>query len=108
MVGQTLYAMVLDRISEYATLKAIGATEREIITLLTLQSATIAIVGICLGTVLSFLIGLLLSTPRTTITIPAMLYVGSGLLVFTICLLAAGLPYLRVRSVDAHTVLQGS
>ncbi|QDV26846.1 ABC transporter permease [Aureliella helgolandensis] len=108
MVGQTLYAMVLDRISEYATLKAIGATEREIITLLTLQSATIAIVGICLGTVLSFLIGLLLSTPRTTIAIPAMLYVGSGLLVFTICLLAAGLPYLRVRSVDAHTVLQGS
>ena len=107
MVGQTLYAMVLDRISEFATLKAIGATEREIITLLTAQSAVVATIGIGIGTVLSFVIGIVFSTPRASIQIPPSLYIASAGLVFTICLIASGLPYLRVRRVDPHEVLQG-
>ena len=107
MVGQTLYAMVLDRTNEFATLKAIGATEREIITLLVTQSAVVAALGIGIGIVLSALIGFLFSTPRATIQISAGLYFVSAALVFAICLLASGLPYLRVRRVDPHEVLQG-
>ena len=107
MVGQTLYAMVLDRISEFATLKAIGATEREIIALLAAQSAFVALLGIGIGIVLSAAIGFLFSTPRSTIQIPPGLYVASAGLVFVICLVASGLPYLRVRRVDPHEVLQG-
>ena len=56
MVAQTLYAMVLDRISEYATLKAIGSNEKEIILLLGAQATFVAIVGILIGTMISFLI----------------------------------------------------
>jgi putative ABC transport system permease protein len=107
MVGQTLYAMVLDRISEFATLKAIGASEREILTLLGAQSAVVAIIGIVIGVVLTLVIRVLVSTPRVTISIPPGLYVASALLVFTICLAASALPYLRVRRVDPHSVLQG-
>jgi putative ABC transport system permease protein len=107
MVGQTLYAMVLDRIREFATLKAIGATEREIVTLLTAQSACVAAVGIAIGVVLTSVIRLLFSTPRASIEIPVGLYLFSAVLVFLICLIASGLPYLRVRSVDPHVVLQG-
>tara|TARA_R110002049_G_scaffold285698_3_gene466869 strand:+ start:12764 stop:13891 length:1128 start_codon:yes stop_codon:yes gene_type:complete len=107
MVGQTLYAMVLDRISEFATLKAIGATEREIVTLLTAQSAVVATLGIAIGIVLSALIGFFFSTPRASIQIPPSLYGVSAALVFVICLVASGLPYLRVRRVDPHEVLQG-
>lgn len=107
MVGQTLYAMVLDRISEFATLKAIGATEREIITLLAAQSSLIASVGIAIGIVATHVIQTCFSTPLASIEIPMGLYVGSSLLVFSICLLASALPYFRVRRVDPHSVLQG-
>ena len=107
MVGQTLYAMVLDRVGEFATLKAIGSTEKEIIMLLTAQSTAVAVVGITIGTLISMLIRFLLSTPRTEIDISIWLYVTSASLVFVICLLASVLPYFRVRRVDPHSVLQG-
>ncbi len=107
MVGQTLYAMVLDRITEFATLKAIGSSEREIILLLAAQASVVASLGIGIGVVSTFLIRHLLSSPRASIEIPLSLYLASAILVFVICLLASALPYLRVRRVDPHSVLQG-
>jgi putative ABC transport system permease protein len=107
MVAQTLYAMVLDRISEFATLKAIGSSEREIMLLLGAQSSCVAILGIAIGLVLTVVIRAAVSTPRATIEIPISLYFISAAMVFTICLAASALPYLRVRRVDPHTVLQG-
>ena len=107
MVGQTLYAMVLDRINEFATLKAIGSSEKEIITLLAAQSSAVAIVGIAIGTLISMLLQFLLSKPRTEISISWQLYLASSLLVFVICIFSSALPYLRVRRVDPHSVLQG-
>lgn len=107
MVAQTLYAMVLDRISEFATLKAIGATEREIVVLLGAQSTLVALVGIAVGVFLTIGIREAFSTPRAAIEIPVPLYFASAALVFVICLAASALPYLRVRRVDPHSVLQG-
>lgn len=106
MVGQTLYAMVLDRISEYATLRAIGLSERELMCILAFQSALVATIGIAIGMVITVILKTLLSTPRATIDIPFMLYVGCGVLIFAICLFASGLPYFRVRRIDPHTALQ--
>ena len=106
MVGQTLYALVLDRIAEFATLKAIGSTERELVLLLAAQSSIVAGVGITIGISLTVILRALMSTPRAAINIPPALYVTSAALVFTICLAAAALPYLRVRSLDPHSVLQ--
>ncbi|EMI44571.1 ABC transporter permease [Rhodopirellula sp. SWK7] len=107
MVAQTLYAMVLDRISEFATLKAIGSTESEILLLLGAQSSLVAVVGIAIGIVLSWSIQFLFSTPRAEIMFSQGLYAGSAAIVFVICLAASGLPYLRVRKVDPHSILQG-
>ncbi|MCO8122478.1 ABC transporter permease [Stieleria sp. TO1_6] len=106
MVGQTLYAMVLDRISEYATLRAIGLSERELLSILTFQSAMVAILGIVIGMGITIFLQMLLSTPRATIEIPFLLYLGCAGLIFAICLFASGLPYLRVRRIDPHTALQ--
>ncbi|MEM1069865.1 MAG: ABC transporter permease [Planctomycetota bacterium] len=107
MVGQSLYAMVLDRTSEFATLKAIGATEREIVLLLGSQSALVALIGIAIGILFTLIIKATVSTPRATIDIPVYLYFVSAGLVLAICLIASTLPYLRVRRVDPHSVLQG-
>ncbi len=106
MVGQTLYAMVLDRLTEYATLRAIGLSERELLRILAFQSVIVASIGIAVGMALTVILKTLLSTPRATIEIPIMLYVGCAALIFCICLFASALPYWRVRRIDPHTALQ--
>ena len=107
MVAQSLYAMILDRLHEFATLKAIGSTDKELLFVLTIQSTIVAFVGIAAGIVISLAIGCLFSTPRSTITIPIYLYFVSAALVLVICWFSAIVPYWRVRQIDPHSALQG-
>lgn len=106
MVTQTLYAMVLDRINEFATLKALGATERELLILLGLQSSFVSAAGIGIGFCVSFALTVLFSSPQAEIKFSLSIYAISGLLVFAVCLIASAIPYLRVRRVDPHIILQ--
>jgi putative ABC transport system permease protein len=106
MVAQTLYAMVLDRLAEFGTLKAIGATQGQIYSILLIQAVLMALVGSLTGLVLVAGIQHLYSTPRAPIVISWWLSLGSCFLVLVICLVSSWLPYLRIRRVDPLMVLQ--
>ncbi len=106
MVAETLYAMVLDRLSEFGTLKAIGATERQVCTILLMQALVMALAGSLVGLATVGGICQLFSTPRAPIVVPWWLSLGSCVLVTVICLIASLLPYLRIRKVDPMMVLQ--
>jgi putative ABC transport system permease protein len=106
MVAETLYTLVLDRLGEFGTLKAIGATERQVFSILFLQAISMAIVGSFVGLVLVGFIQRFCNTPKTPITVPWWVSLGSCLLVLVICLVAAILPYARIRKVDPMMVLQ--
>ncbi len=107
MVAQTLYALVLDRLPEYGTLKAMGATEGQVFGLLVTQALAMATVGSVIGLAAVALMQLRFSTPKAPIVVPWWLSLGSCALVLVICLVSALLPYLRVRKVDPVMVLQG-
>lgn len=107
IVAQTMYASVLDRIGEFGTLKAIGASERHIYSLLFTQAMSMALVGSLIGLGLVTSIQRLFSSPQAPIVIHNWVALGSCALVFAICLLSSALPYLRVRRVDPVMVLQG-
>jgi putative ABC transport system permease protein len=107
MVAQTLYASVIDRISEFAALKAMGAADRQIFWLLGIQAIFMAVVGTLLGLGAVAALQWMASTPRASIEIPFWLSAGSFVLVLFICVLAALLPYERVRKIDPLSVLQG-
>ncbi len=107
IVAQTLYALVLDRLVEFGTLKAIGATERQIYSILLMQAAAVAAAGTLAGLVATWLIQSLWSTPKAPIVIPWWLALGSCALVWGICLGSSLLPYRRIRRVDPMLVLQG-
>jgi putative ABC transport system permease protein len=107
MVSQSLYAHVLDRLQEFATLKALGATEREILQVLLAQAAWIAAGGILLGVAISFVVWYLFHSPKTPILLSPSLLGMSALIVFLMCLLASLAPYVRIRKIDPHLVLQG-
>lgn len=106
IVAQTLYASVLDRIVDFGTLKAIGARERQVRTLILMQAFGLSIGGATIGLACVLFIQRLLSTPRAPINIPWYIALASCLVVVFVCLIAALLPYWRVRSIDPGTVLQ--
>lgn len=107
MVAQTLYASVLDRLGEFGALKAMGATEGQILRVLLLQALSMAVAGSVLGLLVVLGVQAVFSSPHAPIVVPAWLSLGSCLLVLSICLCSALLPYWRVRRVDPLMVLQG-
>lgn len=107
IVAQTLYALVLDRLPEYGTLKAMGATEGQVFSLLVTQALSMATVGSALGLAMVALMQQRFTTPKAPIVVPWWLSLGSCALVLLICLVSALLPYIRVRKVDPVMVLQG-
>ena len=106
IVAQTLYASVLDRLSEFGTLKAIGATERQIYSMILGQTLLLAFFGSAAGLMCVVAIQYGCSTPRAQIVIPWWMSAGSCVLVTAICLCASLLPYLRVRQIAPAMVLQ--
>jgi putative ABC transport system permease protein len=106
MVAQSLYALALDHISDFATLKALGAENRTIYRLVVVQALAVAGAGATIGGAMVLLIRHFWSNPLAPIHIPGVLLFGSIGLVFVICLSASLLPFQRVRGIDPVIVLQ--
>jgi putative ABC transport system permease protein len=107
IVAQTLYASVLDRLSEIGALKAIGARESQILSLILRQALVLAMVGAALGMCVVAAVQAGFSTPRAPIAIPWYMAAGSCVLITMICLVSSLLPYVRVQRIDPAMVLQG-
>jgi putative ABC transport system permease protein len=106
IVGQTLYASVLDRIVEFGTLKAIGAQEGQVRAVILQQAFSLAVVGSVGGLLCVMVVQRLLSTPRAPIVIPWYVSLGSFVVVMAVCIVSSLLPYFRVRAIDPAMVLQ--
>lgn len=107
VVAQSLYALALDHLEEYAALKAIGADDRHVIRIIAVQSITIASTGAVLGLTAVAAIRALWHNALAPIVIPASLMAAAVATVFAICLVASLLPYWRIRRIDPATVLTG-
>jgi putative ABC transport system permease protein len=107
IVAQTLYASVLDRLVEFGALKAIGASESQLLRILLSQALVMATAGSATGLGLVYAIIEIFHSPKAPIIVPWWLALGACTLVVLICLIAALLPYLRVRKLDPVMVLQG-
>lgn len=106
IVAQTLYTLVLDRLVEFGALKALGASGRQIYSILLAQATVMAMAGSLIGLGVVGTIQQLFNTPIAPIVIPWWLSMGSCLLVLAICLGASTLPYWRIRKLDPLIVLQ--
>ncbi|MGE3805647.1 MAG: ABC transporter permease, partial [Gemmataceae bacterium] len=107
VVAQTLYAGVADRAREYATLLALGATRQEVRTFLLAQALVYAGLGALLGLGLMLVLARLMTTPRAPVLLTWPVALLSVLLVIGVCILAAWLPYCRLRRLDPASVLRG-
>ncbi len=106
IVAQTLYASVNERLTEFATLRALGTGDGPIARFLLAQALGHAGLGSGFGIVLSQLIGRVLSTPRAPVLLSVSVMAGSVVLVTVVCMVAAWLPYRCIRGLDPASVLR--
>jgi putative ABC transport system permease protein len=106
VVAQTLYASVTERLKEFGTLKAMGADDRCISRFLLAQALGNAFLGSLVGLLLALFIGRTMSTHRAPVVLTWSVAAASVALVVLVCLVAAWLPYWRIRRIDPASVLR--
>ena len=107
VVAQTLYTSTMEHIKEFATVKAIGGTNRDIYAILGKQAAIAAVAGFALGAVLAYglrpvMAGIdlkLIIAPQTA----AYVFVGT----LVLCVGAAALSFRKVAWLDPAIVFRG-
>jgi putative ABC transport system permease protein len=106
VVAQTLFATVAERIKEFGTLKAMGADDGCIGRFLAAQALGNAAIGSVIGLVGSVVLAQVMSTARAPVILTGIVAVVSVVLMVVVCLIAAWLPYWRMRRIDPASVLR--
>jgi putative ABC transport system permease protein len=106
IVGQTLYATTVDRLPEYATLRAMGAPNRYLYTVILKQAAISAVCGFAGGMLLVWLVVLGSQTSTVAVAMPAGLIGVLALLTLGMCALGALVSIRRITRIDPTSVFQ--
>jgi len=107
MVGQSLYALALDHLDDYATLTALGAEDRTVCGVILLQSLLIGVAGALGGLAIVAAIRRFWHSPLAPMEIPFSLMSMAVAVVIIICLASSLLPFARIRRIDPAAVLMG-
>ena len=105
VAGQAIYSLALDRVTEFAAMKAMGAGSGQLLTILLTQSTAISFVGCNLGLLLTVILGTVTHTPTAPIELPNELLIGSALALCIICTATCFVPFLKIRKIDPLLVL---
>ena len=107
VVAQTLYTSTMEHIKEFATVKAIGGTDRDIYVVVAKQAAIAAVLGFALGDLLAMALQPLMASIDLKLIISPVLVGGVfvGTLVF--CLGASMLSFRQVARLDPALVFRG-
>lgn len=106
IVGQTLYATTVDRLPEYATLRAMGAPNRYLYHVILKQAAISAVFGFSGGMVLVALVVMASAGSTVAVAMPAGLVGVLALLTLCMCALGAIVSIRRVTRIDPTSVFQ--
>jgi len=106
IVGQTMYASTVDRIREYATLKALGATSFEVCSVVWLQAIGIGLAGNAAGSILALLIRQGYSDQAVAVELSWVLLGAMFLVTLAMCLGASLLSVSRILRVSPAMVFR--
>jgi putative ABC transport system permease protein len=104
IVGQTLYASTIDRLPEYATLRAMGAPHGYLYAVILKQAAISAVLGFAAGFVVTLGAVAISSTGNIAIAMPAWLGAVLALLTGVMCAAGAVISIRRVMRIDPTSV----
>ena len=104
IVGQTLYATTVDRLPEYATLRAIGAPASYLNRVILKQAAISATFGFGLGTLATYAIVALTSFGNIAVIVPWWLVLLLAALTVLMCAFGALISIRRLVRIDPTSV----
>ncbi|MCE3002862.1 MAG: ABC transporter permease [Xanthomonadaceae bacterium] len=104
IVGQTLYASTIDRLPEYATLRAMGAPNAYLYAVILKQAAISAVLGFAAGFAATGVAVAISRTGNIAIDMPAWLAVVLALLTGLMCAAGAVFSIRRVMRIDPTSV----
>jgi putative ABC transport system permease protein len=76
IVSQTVYASTLDRLAEYGTLKALGASNRRLAVIVAEQAVLLGLIGYAVGAVVTLLLSRKMPEWHLPVQIPLWLFAG--------------------------------
>lgn len=106
IVGQTLYATTVDRLPEYATLRAMGAPNRYLYAVILKQAVISATLGFAGGMLLVGLVVLAGEGSTVAVAMPGGLIGVLAVLTLFMCMLGALISIRRITRIDPTSVFQ--
>jgi putative ABC transport system permease protein len=106
IVGQTIYVGTMEHLRDYGTLKAMGARNRDINSIILSQAATSAVLGFVIGVAITFLLRGAILRAGVPMQTPWLLFAALFISIVVTCLGAAYISVRKVRILDPVTVFR--
>ncbi|BBL76869.1 ABC transporter permease [Methylomagnum ishizawai] len=107
IAGQTFYSFTLENLRQFGVLKAMGASNGTLLSMILLQAALVGCTGYGLGVGLTSLFGWSMRNTILAFKFPWQLLVFSGVGVTLICIFAALISIRKVIKLEPATVFKG-
>jgi putative ABC transport system permease protein len=107
IAGQTFYNFTLENLKQFGALKAMGATNGRIVTMILLQATVVGLLGYGIGVGLAALFGVVTQGGELAFFTPWQLLPITGGAVVLICILASLLSVQRVMVLEPAVVFRG-
>jgi len=104
VAGQTFYNFTLDNLRHYGALKAMGVSDRQLVTMVLLQAGTVAVLGYCVGAGLGSAMGWIVATQGLAFSMPWQVPAFALVAIVSVCALAAWLSLRRVFRLEPAVV----
>jgi putative ABC transport system permease protein len=107
IAGQTFYNFTLDNLRHFGALKAMGASNGTLLSMILLQALMVGSIGYGLGVGAASLFGYLLRDTELSFLLPWQLLVISAAAVTVICVVSALISIRKVMSLEPAIVFKG-
>jgi putative ABC transport system permease protein len=107
IIGLTLYSAVIDRIKDYGTLKAIGATNSFIRKLILTQAGIIGVCGYVIGAIITEIFRIGVERTGTIIIFPVYIRIAIMVVTLAIALLGSLFAIRRITGLEPAQVFRG-
>lgn len=105
IAGQIFYIMTIHNLSYYALIKALGGTEKMILSMILMQACIVGTIGYLLGTGATLLWGYAIKNTTLAFEFPWQLLVFTAFLAFVICIFITFLSVKKVFKLDPQILL---
>ena len=106
IVGQTIYASTTEHLKEFGTLKAIGASNRDIYKIIIQQAFINSVVGFILGMLTTYGVAQIMKVGKLEVLLTGPILVGIFFITVMMCLVSSILSIFKVMQIDPALIFK--